>query len=896
MNKKRLAVLVFVFFVMGGWCLEAAAQIFIQTLASDPADSSTAIRSKGRKGIRVLMGPSTSFPIDASGATVSLDLSGSVTPCTPGPSLLACTLNVITPSPNNCGFIATRFDSTVLHPTTDTVEIFYNGDFPKSSSVAACVANVTGTGGTTQGTPGSVKFTTDAGGVRTTASMELVLDISGSMGLPLAADTNPGAKQRIKALIDAADRMYTFLGLHAAVGDKVGQLFFSTDVTAGGGILEPANDPAQRSALQGQVDVQVPTNSTAIGKGLQSAQAGLSGDSNSKKFIFLFSDGEQNTPPEVNFPIPPAGPISLTDGSSIPATTIVCTITMGTQTAPGYALQDQMSTAGQCPHTHSLFVNDGDTTFAQADLDTYFAQELITALGGDKLEIVRDVIVNLTAGAATEKFLANSRDMAMSILVSWEGGRQFRPQFTLIAPNGTNVDLTGRVMLRPSAAAIHLPFPLKQGGATIDPKGQWQLDIKFGEDATTEGSPANYHLMVINDNAGIDTNSEISLQDPGTGEPIPIKVTVKDGGAPVTGATVSAILLGPDNGLGDVLAKALNPSGTPDPNGDLVGSAANGKLLLLLKDPAFLALLKNHSLPLVVLSDPGNTGTYTGTFTNALKEGHYQFVINIHGTSAANGDFDRTRKLTVFVRPKPDPNNTGLTLVSSAVQPDGGLLVQLRVTPKDRFGSFLGPDYLPQLNISCTPCTVSTPIADDLRGSYDVTYKVPANTNPSIGLVVLGQNVTNTSLNDLKNPGGKWAVSFHLGGTIPHANLPGLSGSISMGADLEYRLNQLLSLETFFGYDRFSGGPAPWFVHLSERLKATFGTGHLRPFIFAGAGGYFGGSFFGNHGGINTGTGLQYWFKPKIAAEFTYTFHTVFISGGNPTYSTLQAGVRYVFK
>jgi hypothetical protein len=143
-----------------------------------------------------------------------------------------------------------------------------------------------------------------------------------------------------------------------------------------------------------------------------------------------------------------------------------------------------------------------------------------------------------------------------------------------------------------------------------------------------------------------------------------------------------------------------------------------------------------------------------------------------------------------------------------------------------------------------------------------------------------------------------WRGSLHLGATVPQNNLSAFSSSISLGADLEYRLTAMYSLETYLGYDRFSSNiatvPDFWFVNLSERLKATFGSGNLRPFVFAGLGPYFGQSG-GTHLGINTGVGLQKWLTPKFAIEGTYTFHTVFTPVSNTRYSTLLAGVRFTF-
>src|SRR5262249_28622915 len=174
-----------------------------------------------------------------------------------------------------------------------------------------------------------------------------------------------------------------------------------------------------------------------------------------------------------------------------------------------------------------------------------------------------------------------------------------------------------------------------------------------------------------------------------------------EGGAPLLNATVSAEVLGPDNGLGNVLSNEATPSGSPNPAGDALRSAAQAKLLLLLNDPTKAVLFSSSGLPVITLADNGQAGNgdtaagdgvYSALFTNDQKEGHYRFLITVKGTSATGGDFQRTHTLTVFVRPKAKAANTALTLLSSVTQPDGSVLIRLSATPRDAFNNFLGPD------------------------------------------------------------------------------------------------------------------------------------------------------------------------------------------------------------
>ncbi len=631
----------------------------------------------------------------------------------------------------------------------------------------------------------------------------------------------------------------------------------------------------------------MPTNDTAIGAGLQQASSDLGADGNPRKVVLLFTDGEQNVPaPDGN--VTASGGIKI-GGTDYPTGFDVCPITAGQLTAPAFTLQQSISQL-RC-NNQNLHVANG----TQEEFNTFFTQTLIYGVVGDKLEISQDVSSSLNpTDSKTETFLANSQDVAVSILLSWDGGQREGPRllpFRLTAPDGTVIDTSTMTQVANRMSLTTLRFPLRQGGMTINPRGLWKIDLSGGG---PNGQAVTYQIIVINDNATFASDPHTPVQDPGTGEPIPVRVTLTDNGAPVTGATVTASLAGPANGLGDALAKAATPSGTPPPQGgDDLGSAAKQKLLLLLQDPAFRALLADQPLPDLVLTE-SSPGVYTGTFNGALKEGHIQFVIRSLGTTASNGQFQRLQRVSVYVRPKPDPAKTDLTLLSSLRQPDGSTIIRIKATPRDRFGSLLGPDYLPQLAINSSVGTVSTPIKDNLDGSYEIQYKVPASSpNPDITVVVMG-----TTVKHLGGSGGgneKWVISLHVGAAIPHGLLANsFNTGPSVGADLEYRFTKMFSAETFLGYDHFgAAGQDFWFTHLSEYAKVTFGTGQVRPFVDAGLGVYFDSN--STHFGGGAGGGVQFWIQPKFALEGSYNFHAVNSSGSATKYSTVLAGLRFAF-
>ncbi|HEX8129161.1 MAG TPA: porin family protein [Pyrinomonadaceae bacterium] len=152
----------------------------------------------------------------------------------------------------------------------------------------------------------------------------------------------------------------------------------------------------------------------------------------------------------------------------------------------------------------------------------------------------------------------------------------------------------------------------------------------------------------------------------------------------------------------------------------------------------------------------------------------------------------------------------------------------------------------------------------------------------------------------------RWGLSLHAGMSIPHSDFNDIfNPGPNFGVDLEYRLNNHLSLEALYGFHRFRGETFGGFsvddlnLHqLSGNLKGYGGSGSVRPFLNGGGGVYhfrFGSFGSDTRGGINVGGGLQFNLTPTFAVEGSYNFHNVFTSGSDLKFSTLQGGVRFRF-
>ncbi len=913
----KLATALFLLLLSSAVAPTFAQTLFPDILTSNPTDSEANVgRQKGRKGLlfrfkffnAANVEDDSAFPLDLTGPGASVTLKIGANPA------LACTAGS-SPAANTCSFVIVAGEDDAA---LDTVKILFNGDFPSpSTSVQFSVsgARTTAPAVTQSADPNTVTFSTLAGGtLRSPVSLELVFDISGSMDLPAVPG---GSVKRIDALKQSSQSLFAMLNSVAMLGDQVGAVYFSNtattfDPTPGGSNLVAVNDS---SSVAANVQSQGPTNGTSIGAGLQKANSpdGFSNDPAPTKRVFLLSDGEQNVAPKA---VVSGSNLTIVDGGgnvlmTYDANVNVCPVTAGRLTAPGNVLQQQIA-AAKCNNTNAV-VGDMAQTFSTGELNTYFTQTLASVLVGDKLEHVRNVTGKLNRNTnVTEKFNANTNDIMASILLSWSDGRRIqRLPFRLKAPDGTVIETLHRTQFGFGMSLTTVNFPLRQNNAVINHKGEWSIELLATNVDAIGAVPVDFQMIVMLDNKNLASEYTIIGNDIGIGEPIPVQVKLSENGAPVTGATVVAQMLVPENGLGNVLSTANQPGGTPNTAGDPIRSEAIKKLLLLLADPASASLFVGKNLPSLVLLDNGqaangdavaNDGIYSGRFTGAEQEGHYHFAVNVRGTTPTNGIFQRTQETTAFVRPKAVASETDLVLLGSVPQADGSVIVRLSATPRDRFRNLIGPDYLGHLNIRSSLGTVETPLISNLDGSYVISHHLPSgSSNPDITVEVMGTDVVTKSLNDIKKLGGdfkRWGLSLHAGSTFPQ----GFFGNVfdpgpSLGVDLEYRFTPLFSIEAFLGHDRFKNqffNDSFYMTHLSGNAKFTFGTGTIRPSVHAGLGAYFpegGGTRFG----ANVGASLQFWVTPNFAIEPSYNFRAVNFSGSVVKYSTLQGGVRFRF-
>ena len=144
----------------------------------------------------------------------------------------------------------------------------------------------------------------------------------------------------------------------------------------------------------------------------------------------------------------------------------------------------------------------------------------------------------------------------------------------------------------------------------------------------------------------------------------------------------------------------------------------------------------------------------------------------------------------------------------------------------------------------------------------------------------------------------RFAFSLHGGLSLPHGSFKSAyKNGFGITANLEHRLSNTFSLAALLGYHRFDS------VATSAHLDVYHASASLETFLTSGATAVFieagGGAYRFNPGstkpGAHAGVGVEFELSPPVVLGASYRAHTVFTTGSNTTFSSVQAGVRFRF-
>jgi hypothetical protein len=302
------------------------------------------------------------------------------------------------------------------------------------------------------------------------------------------------------------------------------------------------------------------------------------------------------------------------------------------------------------------------------------------------------------------------------------------------------------------------------------------------------------------------------------------------------------------------------------------------------------------SLP---LHHDGN-GLYSVVFPDTSKPGLYRFLLTYDFEAPdGSGRIRRIEQIEREVKIRPDPAATSVS--SRRGEASGEWFVT--VTPRDRFGNYLGPGAAPRVQIKLVgPGTVAGVLDDPLqKGDYVLhLLDVPLGEAPKVSVFVdeIKVPVDLHPFGPGPSPGStpRFRLFLDAGPNFPHGDLNLIAdGRLSVNAGLEGFVAPSTSIEGIVGYHSFKSpfisDPHIW--QLSLNVKQYFGPGPLHFFLNAGAGAYRFDPGSTTKLGGNAGAGVSLDLSSLWSLEALYNFHTINSSGTNTQFSTVQVGIRH---
>jgi len=447
------------------------------------------------------------------------------------------------------------------------------------------------------------------------------------------------------------------------------------------------------------------------------------------------------------------------------------------------------------------------------------------------------------------------------------------------------------------------------------------------------GTTAPDHIYLLADLRGY-AQFFVDQRPYSAGDPILLIADLRDEGRPVKGADVTFTLDRPGMGLGDFLTtlKSDCTFGRPTPpapmsldsvrlalsrrsmvaplsltgggggSGDpLPGryqiAASNfercGRDRLARAEDDGIRLRDDGVSPDVVKDD--------GVYSYALmppEEGSYNIRFQVSAQSSDGIPFRRTHRLSEFARITPTADATELVIQKVGVVA-GRQVTHVVLLFRDRMGNYLGTGFPDLFEVRVVGAQLLEPLSDLGTGYYRLTLDYAANGPDPLVSVGIPGTAYHQDIDLSPGPSRAFAASLHAGVSVPHGSFgTSLNTGFGITADLAYHLpGRPVDLELLAGYHRFGGAgtsPDAKLFHLSGSGKLFLTQGRRAAYVEAGIGAYdF--SPGPTDAGVHAGAGVQFNLWPRAALEGLYRLHSVFTSGSNSTFSSIQVGGRVRF-
>jgi hypothetical protein len=569
----------------------------------------------------------------------------------------------------------------------------------------------------------------------------LVLDKSGSM-----ADNPPGTnvpptkadilKSAVQGFVSQWEQIDAPNGGSTAdySPDRLGIVFFDSSATPQTlpGADPPANFFLQRGggnawdAVINQAATLAPGSSTSIGGGINAAMQQWKNDPKNDLSLIVFTDGMQNTAPLIQ--TTGTGFLGLTPVAGLPQELRkrfipIQTIAFGIPAAVDDDLLRNIAleTAGV-----SYISTNSSTVFS------VFGATLVALLKGNTVSLALNQQETYSGQVPTASVpvIVDRSPNRVVFSVQWAPPGRNSLDLEVFSPNGGASPATPTSSKKTPQASIQT-FDLGRSGP-----GTWKVRIKRGAKGT---DPVPYALNVFFVEGHLDYQFSLTNLHAGTGDPIGIRVVVDWDGKPLTGlpeGAIRATIQRPSDGIGTILhntRREVSSGNTTTPTGD-IQTPLDAKIASF-KGSSLLERITPKDVTTIPLKEEGK-GVYSATFADTSVPGTYAFDATLDWDSEKTGHVHREERIEESLKVKADPFKTEVKITA----PSNGIAL-VNVTPRDSFGSYLGPGFARVIKASVRGGKLRTevPVDRDQIGTYVFTIAdVPPGTTPTVQITVDG--------------------------------------------------------------------------------------------------------------------------------------------------------------
>ena len=268
--------------------------------------------------------------------------------------------------------------------------------------------------------------------------------------------------------------------------------------------------------------------------------------------------------------------------------------------------------------------------------------------------------------------------------------------------------------------------------------GPWQINIALPGPTGAEQEKYQYSVITQSDlkmKIGFDRKAYQ------TGDAIVLNASISESGQLLKGlANIRIQITRPQEGMGNWFAShpisvaALNQ--VPEKHARENLSALHRKAIFLMKNRK-IPLPRRTPPEIVQLHDDqthgeakAGDGVYTARFSDTLKQGTYVFYVQAAGTTGAGMPFKREKVVEKYVSVKVAAPFIVVAAVRRPALDRNFDTYEIRVTPKDALGNYLGPGHSGSIHLKTPNGKWGESLQDHLDGTYTQILSVPQNVKP----------------------------------------------------------------------------------------------------------------------------------------------------------------------